>query len=132
MKAVLAAVALTVGTAQTVAWTDCCCGSFCEQKNACTGCRSRDGGLDVRVAPAANPCCGPSGTPAGDVCSHLEPSTEIDVPPAPDDLKPATDVAPPRPVLAVRLGPASAGKRAVPSRSPPPGRGPVLLSILQI
>ena len=61
------------GTAQAVSWADCCCGSFCEHKNTCTGCGPED---HCRGRAGSASCCDPEQS-APKACSHLEPSSEI-------------------------------------------------------
>lgn len=128
MNVLPAVFALAVMAAQTVAWADCCCGSFCRQKNACTGCASEP---TPDPAVVADPCCAPAETPSQDVCSHLEPSTEIEVQAGSADVAPATALQAHAPVVDSSDVSPAAGT-ALPSRSPPSVRRHLRLSVLLI
>jgi hypothetical protein len=73
MKNLLLVLALWLGAAQTVTFTNCCHGTLCSQKDSCPACPENK-------APGSDDCCG-QGMPAraGDSgCVHLEPSFEVD------------------------------------------------------
>jgi hypothetical protein len=42
VRMALLGLTLLIGAAQSVSWADCCCGSFCQHKNACDGCGSEE------------------------------------------------------------------------------------------
>lgn len=73
--------------AQSVSLADCCCGSFCERKNECTGCVD---GASCAGGKAKASCCDGE---EREVCSHLEPSSEL------ERSSPGADVVPPPLVL---------------------------------
>jgi hypothetical protein len=87
---------------------DCCCGTLCERKNACSRCADDE----------------------KDVCSHLEPSSEV-VPFSPD-----LDAVPPPlilPLVVIEPPPAAGGAVAfVDSGHDPPLRLHLALSVLRI
>ncbi len=66
---------LAFSTAQSVSWADCCCGSFCEHKNTCTGCGPED---HCRGRGETSSCCDRKESPKPKTCSHLEPSSDIE------------------------------------------------------
>lgn len=67
--------------AQATFWVDCCCGSFCLRKDACTGCRdmSMGEGIPMEGHGCRNPAMGmdPSKGCEKDSCSHLEPQSDV-------------------------------------------------------
>lgn len=80
MKALLLGLALTFVSGQAVSWADCCCGSFCQHKNECTGCGPEDtcpGGGEQK-AESKSSCCDEDESQPKKTCSHFEPSSEID------------------------------------------------------
>ena len=80
MKPLLLGLALIFVSGQVVSWADCCCGSFCQHKNACTGCGPEDtcpGGGEQKAGSKTS-CCDEDESQPKKTCSHLEPSSEID------------------------------------------------------
>lgn len=78
MKPLISGLLVSFLSAQAVSLADCCCGSFCQHKNTCTGCKSGDACPGGERAPEKPSCCGEDGTAPKKTCSHLEPSSEID------------------------------------------------------
>ncbi len=115
-NALVLSLSLCLAAAQAVSWADCCCGSFCQHKNACTGCGPEDacpGGAPKPETRAS--CCDEAASPPQRTCSHQEPSSEIDS--APTD-GPAAPRVPLEPLFLVDVP-------AVPDRTPaPPDTGP--------
>jgi len=74
-RLLLIVLALAFVASQGVSWADCCCGSFCEHKNTCTGCGPEDNCRGGAEKPA---CCDQEESQPQKTCSHLEPSSEID------------------------------------------------------
>jgi hypothetical protein len=71
--------AVAFASAQAFSWADCCCGSFCQHKNACTGCGPQDncpGGESPHESKSS--CCDQDESAPQKTCSHFEPSSEID------------------------------------------------------
>jgi hypothetical protein len=64
--------------AQAVSLVDCCCGSFCQHKNACTGCPPGEACPGGERKSDKSSCCGQEESAPKKTCSHLEPSYEID------------------------------------------------------
>ncbi|HEX7899948.1 MAG TPA: hypothetical protein VF950_19430 [Planctomycetota bacterium] len=134
MNALLLGLSLVFAGSQVVAWADCCCGSFCRHKNACTGCGPEDacpGGSEKRARKSS--CCDEDASQPRKTCTHVEPSSEIDhvsadahaAPPAPLDCVPDVETYA-RPVfLAPPLTPPDTG----PPRAGPPR---LFLSALRI
>jgi len=119
VKALLLALALTFAASQAVTWADCCCGTFCQHKNACTGCGPEDA---CPGGQKKSSCCDEDESQSKETCSHVEPSSEIDtaavdvrIPPQPTlDLAPhlILSAPPPRPappMVAMDTGPPRAG-----------------------
>lgn len=75
LPAVMVLLMLAFSTVQSVSWADCCCGSFCEHKNTCTGCGPED---RCRGRAQTASCCDQEETQPQKTCSHLEPSSEIE------------------------------------------------------
>ncbi len=73
LPAMMVVLTLAFSTAQSVSWADCCCGSFCEHKNTCTGCGPEDNCLGQTAS-----CCDQKESQPKKTCSHLEPSSEIE------------------------------------------------------
>jgi hypothetical protein len=73
MKHLLLGLALWMGAAQTVSFTNCCQGTLCSQKDNCPACPESK-------TPGSDDCCGKGTQPkAGEGgCVHLEPSVEVD------------------------------------------------------
>ncbi len=73
---------------QTVSYMDCCCGDFCTHKNACTGCeedQSKPCEVDLNYQTGGD-CCPDQGQTKAPhqehhrkACSHVSPSSEVDV-----------------------------------------------------
>ena len=78
LKTACLALALLFVTAQGVSWADCCCGSFCQHKNTCTGCPPGKGCPGGKQKTEKASCCGEDESAPRKTCSHLEPSSEID------------------------------------------------------
>ena len=78
LNAIVLALSMVFLTSQALSWADCCCGTFCQHKNACTGCGPEDAcpGGDGRARTAS--CCDEEESSSEKTCSHLEPSSEID------------------------------------------------------
>lgn len=70
-------VALAFMAAQAISWADCCCGTFCQHKNSCTGCGPSDGCPGGEQAAGESSCCDEKESSPRKTCSHLEPSSEI-------------------------------------------------------
>ena len=77
-KAFVLGLSLWFLTGQSVAWADCCCGSFCRHKNACTGCGPEDACPGGEGRAKKSSCCDEEESRSDQTCSHLEPSSEID------------------------------------------------------
>lgn len=79
MKLATLALGLWLSTSQVTTWTNCCCGSFCLRKDACTGC----GGEGMSGHPSGRGPCGSAmgmGSKEGcpkDACSHIEPQSDV-------------------------------------------------------
>jgi hypothetical protein len=70
--------ALLFVASQSVSWADCCCGSFCRHKNACTGCPPGEACPGGEQKTRTSSCCGEEESAPETTCSHFEPSSEID------------------------------------------------------
>ena len=73
MKAAALALALVVSAVQTVGWVDCCCVLICKHQNdPCKDCAGKP-------EAAKEACCDESHKPAkeDDLCTHVQPSSEI-------------------------------------------------------
>lgn len=93
MRLATLALGLWLSGAQVTTWTDCCCGSFCLHKDACTGCggEGMPGGQDS--ASARGRCgsamgMGPREGCPKDACSHIEPQSDVCSVQADDDFVP--------------------------------------------
>ena len=91
LPAVMVFLTLAFSTAQSVSWADCCCGSFCEHKNTCTGCGPED---ECPGAGATSSCCDRKESPKPKTCSHLEPSSEIESGPVDGTVPPPAVIEP--------------------------------------
>ena len=73
MRAALIGVLILFAARQAVAFTDCCCESFCRNPNA--SCDSHD----HPPRPEKSDCCKGEGAeqPEPEACTHLAPSSEV-------------------------------------------------------
>src|SRR5579864_1818346 len=87
MRPLVLALGVIFGTIQTVSFTDCCCGSFCETPNSPSGCRgpgcSGDKGCaatnDAESTGGGAPSRGLSQTGCTkNRCAHLDPQREVE------------------------------------------------------
>lgn len=134
-RAVCLGLVLCFIAAQAVSLADCCCGSFCQHKNACTGCQPGEPCPGGEQKSEKASCCDEKEAAPKKTCSHLEPSAEIDTVSA--------DVLHDLPVLTVAFtsldcAPVNAAEdQAVCKDTGPPRSGPplplhLLFSVLRI
>jgi hypothetical protein len=74
------ALCLWFAASQAVSLTDCCCGSICEHKNACSDCSGGSGcGSSHEVGPAhCKDGTLPKPPSSHDRCAHVEPQSDVD------------------------------------------------------
>lgn len=130
MRPATLALGLWLSASQVTIWTDCCCGSFCLHKDACTGCGGEgmsgsEGHLSSRGRCGSAMGMGPSEGCPKDACSHIEPQGDVDSVQADHDFVPIL-------ILAIELfiPPAPSGGLYNPihaeSRGPPHAEDPTL------
>lgn len=135
MKLATLALALWFMGAQVTYWVDCCCGSFCLRKDACTGCQdiSMGEGNPKAGHGCLNQALGmdPSKGCKQDACSHLEPQGDVKSIKADHDFIPAPVFLGLLPTVLNDPGAAWVPHRRE-SRSPPHAEDPPLYLRFQV